>query len=364
MKSKTEIQNECFDIIKPLRRCGAAVTMGVGKTLIGLRHMADNYNEYSRFLVVAPKLAVLDEWVAEANKHKYDYLVEHMTFTTYRSLLKQDTDFDVVYLDECHSLKESHDSWLSAYENKILGLTGTPPKYSRSEKGRMVNKYCPIVYTYIADDAVLDGILNDYHILVHKLNLNETRSFPITKNGKTWFTSEKTSYNYWCDRIDAAVYPKELAMMRIMRMKTLMEFPSKENYAKVLLNTSQVKTLLFANTQSQADRVCKDSYHSGNSKNSDKLDKFKAGTITKLSSVLQLAEGVNIPDLEVGIIMHAYGNERKAAQRIGRMMRLNPDKLSLIHILCYGNTIDETWVRDALEGFDPAKITWKEVKVS
>jgi hypothetical protein len=56
--------------------------------------------------------------------------------------------------------------------------------------------------------------------------------------------------------------------------------------------------------------------------------------------------------------MHAYGNERKASQRIGRMLRLNPDDTAIIHILCYENTVDETWVKAALEGFDQSKISY------
>jgi superfamily II DNA or RNA helicase len=56
--------------------------------------------------------------------------------------------------------------------------------------------------------------------------------------------------------------------------------------------------------------------------------------------------------------MHAYGNERKSAQRIGRLLRLNPDDVSTTHVLCYKDTIDEEWVRSALEGLDPEKITY------
>jgi superfamily II DNA or RNA helicase len=41
--------------------------------------------------------------------------------------------------------------------------------------------------------------------------------------------------------------------------------------------------------------------------------------------VVQLSEGISIPNLRVGIIWHAFGSERKAAQRIGRLLRLNPD---------------------------------------
>jgi superfamily II DNA or RNA helicase len=74
---------------------------------------------------------------------------------------------------------------------------------------------------------------------------------------------------------------------------------------------------------------------------------------------MQLNEGVNIPNLKQGIIMHAYGNERKASQRIGRLLRLNPDDKAIVHILCYIDTIDEKWVKEALEGFDQNKIVWR-----
>ena len=88
------------------------------------------------------------------------------------------------------------------------------------------------------------------------------------------------------------------------------------------------------------------------------MENFKTGNITKLSTVLQLNEGINIPNLKQGIIMHAYGNERKAQQRIGRMLRLNPDETATIHILCYQGTVDEKWVKDALNDFDESKITY------
>ena len=56
--------------------------------------------------------------------------------------------------------------------------------------------------------------------------------------------------------------------------------------------------------------------------------------------------------------MHAYGNERKTAQRLARLLRLNPDDVATIHILCYNNTIDRFWVDSALKDFDQTKITY------
>ena len=56
--------------------------------------------------------------------------------------------------------------------------------------------------------------------------------------------------------------------------------------------------------------------------------------------------------------MHAYGNERKSAQRIGRLLRLNPDDMAVCHILCYQHTIDEVWVSKSLSSFHQDKIKY------
>ena len=130
------------------------------------------------------------------------------------------------------------------------------------------------------------------------------------------------------------------------------------------MESIQTKCIIFANTQAQADRLCNYSYHSGNKESEDNLLMFKEGKIDKLSTVLQLNEGVNIPNLKQGVIMHAYGNERKAAQRIGRLLRLNPDDKAIVHILCYMESIDEKWVKEALENFDQTKIIWKDFNIS
>jgi superfamily II DNA or RNA helicase len=141
-------------------------------------------------------------------------------------------------------------------------------------------------------------------------------------------------------------------------MKAMMGFPSKERKVLELLTRRKTKTILFANTQEQADRLAPHSYHSNNSKSKENLEMFKKGEIELLSAVEQLSEGVNIPELRSGIIMHAYSNNRKASQKIGRLLRLNPDDTAGVHILCYRNTVDEDWVKSAVSHLNPEKVTW------
>jgi superfamily II DNA or RNA helicase len=364
MKTRDEIQAEALKATEGRSRCGLAVGTGVGKTYIGLMHMEQNITPLKNVLVVGPTKNILSEWQVQAVKFKKDRMLTQVTFTTYLSLNKHNpSEYDLLYLDECHNLLDTHREFLENYSGKILGLTGTPPKRSNSEKGEMVTEFCPMIYTYLVDDAVDDNILNDYRIIVHKLKLSNSKDMQVKNAKANFMTSEQANYAYWSNRVETASPGKSAQIARVMRMKAMMEYSSKEKYTKILANSIKSKCLIFGNTQDQAERLCNYSYHSNNPNSQDNLIKFKKGEITKLSCVLQLSEGVNIPDLKQGIILHAYGNERKAQQRIGRMLRLNPNETATIHILCYIGTVDEKWVTEALEGFDKNKITWKDYNI-
>ena len=362
MSKREEIQQEALDIALKNKRCGLGISMGVGKTLIGLNY----YNFFKgedkevRVLVVAPKLSIFNSWKDDGEKFNID--TSNIKFTTYLSLNKEDpSKYDVVILDECHSLLDSHLSFLGHFTGRILGLTGTPPRYPQSEKGRMVHQFCPIKYKYITDDAVEDNILNDYLIIVHKMSLSNENNIQVKLKDMDFWTSEVKNYNYWSNRIMMANTKKQEQISSIMRMKALMGFQTKEAYTKKLLNEIEDKCIVFCNTQDQADRLCKYSVHSKNVDADENLQKFKDGNIDKLSCVMQLNEGVNIPELRAGIIMHAYGNERKSSQRIGRLLRLNPTEKATIHILCYKDSVDERWVTEALRDLDQTKIKYFEI---
>ena len=365
MNKREEIQQLALDVAIKHKKCGLGISMGVGKTLIGLKYL-DYYHgkgEKVRVLIVAPKLSIFDSWKSDAEKFNID--ISDVDFTTYLSLNKKNPfDYDVLILDECHSLLYPHESFLGVFTGRILGLTGTPPRHFKSEKGEMVFKYSPIMYKYSTDVAVDDDILNDYKIIVHKLSLSGSNNIEVKLKDKNFYTSEKKNYAYWNQRLMEASSKKQEQIAAIMRMKALMGFRTKEIYAKELLSEIDDKCIVFCNTQDQADRMCKDSYHSTNPDSEDNLQSFKDGSISELSCVLQLNEGVNVPDLKAGIILHSYGNERKASQRIGRLLRLNPTETSVIHILCYRDTVDEKWVAEALRDLDQTKIKYFDIDES
>lgn len=366
MSKRDEIQQEALDMAIANKRCGLGISMGVGKTLIGLRYI-DYYQQANmkklRVLIVAPKVSIFDSWNSDASK--FGISLDNAEYTTYLSLHKKNPGhYDIVILDECHSLLSSHTAFLGQFAGRILGLTGTPPRHHQSEKGKMVHQFCPMLYSYITDDAVSDDILNDYRIIVHKMPLSNINSLPVNVKGMQFYTSERKSYDYWTKRIVAAQSKKQEQIASVMRMRVLMDFRTKETYVKKLLADIEDKCIIFCNTQDQADRISKRSYHSNNPDSEDNLQSFKDGKISELSCVLQLNEGINIPELRAGIIMHAYGNERKSSQRIGRLLRLNPTETAYVHILCYSDTVDERWVAEALRDLDPRKIKYFDVNIS
>jgi superfamily II DNA or RNA helicase len=367
--NKDQIQEHALSVLLSLFSCpgrlrvGLDISMGVGKTLLALKFL-NKTAVSAKILVVGPKLTVKKTWLDECDTHELSHIKDDMSFVVYRSLNKipDINSYQYIILDECHNLLESHRSILTKFNGHIIGLTGTPPRYKHTGKGKMVNDFCPITYNYKTDEAVDDGILNDYVIYVHLIDLNTDNTFyKKNKKGGGYYTSEKKMYEYWCNAIDDAPDGQQ-QLARIMRMKAMMSFPSKEKYARELIDFIDDKVLLFANTKDQASKLCNNTYFSGNSESEVNLEKFKAGMITKLAAVLQLNEGINIPDLKQGIIMHAYGNERTTSQRLGRLLRLKPNETGKIHILCYKNTVDVQWVESALASFDQSKIKWVERK--
>jgi superfamily II DNA or RNA helicase len=358
MTNRNIVQADALAVAIKNKRCGLGISMGVGKTRIAIQHLQKHFNSLIEVLVVIPKHSVAQSWIDELDKMNLKNLVKHITFTTYLSLKKKNpNDYDIVYLDECHSLKDSHEIFLGPYSGKILGLTGTPPKHKNSEKGILVQKYCPIKYEFSVDDATESNILNDYQIIIHELELSKLPKLKKkTKAGGHWYTTEQKDYDYVTSRLFDAQSQQQIQFARIMRMRALMDYTSKESYVKSILKNIDSQCIVFANTQKQADRICKHSYHSGNKNSEDNLELFSDGRINELSCVLQLSEGVTIPNLKQGIIMHAYGNEKKTAQRIGRLLRLNPAETATCHILCYKGTQDVKWVEAAISNFDPNKI--------
>jgi superfamily II DNA or RNA helicase len=62
MTKREQVQKDALDIAVKHKRCGLGISMGVGKTLIGLKYIEHHQglNKKVRVLIVAPKLSIFD----------------------------------------------------------------------------------------------------------------------------------------------------------------------------------------------------------------------------------------------------------------------------------------------------------------
>jgi superfamily II DNA or RNA helicase len=342
MEKRESIQNEAYNKAKDLHRRTIVMSVGAGKTKVAL----EVAKAYSKVHVCVPKVSMFKTWKDENEKHGIN---ADLCFTTYRSLQNLNpAEVEFIILDEVHSVTLSHVDWIrKLYKGPILGLTGTPPIYGI--KKEIVKYNLPICYEIYEDDVIDMKIINDYRIIVHGIDLDNRKNITVfygPDKSKSFITSEVLSYNKYAGLGDP-----------IKILSALSSFNSKIEYIKQLAKNITNKTIIFVNKKSQADEIGI-SYHSDNPDSVKNLEDFSEGMINQIVCVQQLNEGINIPNLETGIIMHAYSNPRLTKQRIGRLLRLSPDMKCTVHILCYKKTIEEQWLRNALSDYDSSKITY------
>jgi superfamily II DNA or RNA helicase len=108
----------------------------------------------------------------------------------------------------------------------------------------------------------------------------------------------------------------------------------------------------FCASVAQAENLCaKDTI---SSKKADKynqqiIDSFNKKERNSIYAVGMITEGMNLTDIQVGIIVQLDGKERLFLQKAGRVMRSD---FPNIYIVYYKNTQDENYLKSALENID------------
>ena len=158
-------------------------------------------------------------------------------------------------------------------------------------------------------------------------------------NIKTRLTlKEKEDYSALSKRIAIELgkksYSKEkLDMLLIKRARISKDSVNRIPVAvKIIKNEKTKKTIVFTESISQADIICMKMndlgynasvYHTGISKNirSLTLSEFYDGTCRILVTCTALDEGLNVPDIEVAVIVSQTMSLRQRIQRVGRALR-------------------------------------------
>ena len=341
---REEIQEEAIQIALKNKHCTLNLTMRLGKTKIGL----EVASKFERVLVCYPLSTIKESWMNDSKK--FNISIEHVTFSTYRSIEKHKLDdYDLVIFDEVQAI--SIQNWLHVSQfniSRILALSGTVPRQG-SEKRGWVNKFCPVMYSKTLDDTA-GVVTKDYKIYIHLLSPSNKNDIPLSK-GRMW--SERAKIAFWDNKYRSS--KNFMDMLKVMQ--AIQNSKTKLDYA-VDLAQELDRALIFVETIEQCSLFPYPSYHSKNKESEENLEKFREYEEDKLVSVKQLGAGVTIP-VSKCIITHCYSSNDKAAQRLARCLNYTEEgDVAEVHIIGLKATRDEQWIEAGLEAFDKTKIIY------
>ena len=180
--------------------------------------------------------------------------------------------------------------------------------------------------------------------------------------------TQKQKYDYLCEKFE--FYKKRYMCNRNEALKNKwLQIGSQRKVYLGLLKTQVAKEVLkklkkkrficFCTNINQAEALGgNNAIHSKKKGNLEIINKFNEGKINSLFAVGMLQEGMNLNDIQAGVIIQLDGEERAFIQKFGRTLRADTPEQYIIY---FKNTRDEEYLQKALENIDDKYIKRDEI---
>ncbi len=374
---------------------------GAGKTLIALWSWAEL--GFPKMVIVVPTNALKQSHIHELEEFGLpDYLITTdprerdgwVAIVTYQLLtMKPETlnllirkGYRFFVFDEVHhtSAEKFFERVFSRIAENlkgrvyVLGLSATPKGTGiYSEK---VSKHMPLVYARNVHQ------LKEYLAPIY-LYLVATPLSPAMREeyDKTQAEYQKILREIKCRYSDCHHMPPFSVLQKHMDDPLVRKFFQLFNKKKEILNSVQnkdravaeilslfpdEKAMLFAERQNQLIQLLhslKEKYGikgipfvnkvvKNKKLEKEILDAFREGKIRVLGIIKKGEEGVNFPEVSIGIIISTPKNERAIVQRVGRIIRPRPGKIARIFLLYVPGTEEENLTERFIRLLHPEKV--------
>jgi superfamily II DNA or RNA helicase len=352
---QAQITNKTLEFFKKDRFGYIDGTVRLGKIKITIDVLKSGFESNETILLAYPDNRIKDSWLDDFSKWKYEN--PNITFCNFSSLWKYENEiFGLILIDEFHDSSDNERDSLqiimtNSPKTKCLALSGSVSKETKEIWGlKEIAKYTTL-------DGIRDGIISDYTITVHLVDL-DTKVRTPNKKGK--MLTEKQKYdNYTWVINKARELGKNTMPLALARNRLSLGSIGKINFTRKLLEELKDKrTIVFTGLSDVADELRIPSYHSKSTSNASFLA-FQGGKINQLALAQMAKMGVTFPKLECVILLNFTYNKEDSLQQLGRCLELSyKDKIADLRIICLNEKPELKKVQESLSMLDKTKIKY------
>lgn len=376
-----------LEALKKWKEAGGRATLvlptGFGKSFTTMRLVLKfrEQNPDFRVIVVVPTLDLKEQW--ELGWTNVFQSFDNFTCMVINTACTAKVACDLLVIDEVHGAlaPQFRQVFSSITYTLFLGLTATIERLDGKEA--LLLRSFPIADIISREDAIANGWLSNYTEYKVLLSMPDRKEYDAANaEFQKWFEYFSRDFNLamTCvkDFKKRNVYaklkntsPKEVlaasaSFQRALkaRMSYVAEHPKKIEVANRIISCMKDrKGLVFSYSIDSSSKIAGHQFNSKLTPTQRKksLEVFNQLDHGFLSSVKALDLGVDVKDLSVAIILHGSSSKIQKAQRLGRIIRLEGGKHSLLFSLVFENTVDDQWYTNANNGADVVFIDEEEL---
>jgi superfamily II DNA or RNA helicase len=350
---------------------------GVGKTRIAIKCIQKLRQKYPNIavLVLVPTELLKNQWTEELDAWGLGFNTEVKVMM---GASKKEYHCDMLIIDEAHRINSEliANTFQVVKYKLILGLTAT---FERLDgRHEILAKYAPVCDTISVEEAVLNNWVSKYKDYVVLIDVDD---IDVYKQYNKEFVEHFEFFQFDFNKAMSMIGPKGLHNRLVYRDELCGNDESKkkevlknityhatgfiraiqnrkkfvQNHPEKLRLTEEIikyrpdsKIITFSANTKMAESI-KEGYvytgKEGKKKNRMTLEEFSALPSGVLNTVKLAEEGMNLPDLSVGIMLGVNSSKTKAIQTLGRVIRLSKDKTAEFFTLVINNSIETEWMK-------------------
>jgi len=360
-------QQKALEAWNGIKRRGVVVLpTGSGKTLVARLAMLQVQRDT---LILVPTINLMQQWQEQLElafnrpigiMGGGENRLEAITVSTYDSALlhmeRIGNRFGFLVCDECHHLPAPTTRLVAVMcvAPYRLGLTATPERTDGQESD-IYDLLGPLCYRGEITD--LEGkYLAPYELeqIAVELDPDERAAYDVAYAQYRQFARDSgVSFGRpdgWNHFLQVCFRSKEgRAAFAAYRMQKRLARASRAKLRevwKLLRRHREERILLFTDDNATAYAIGETfflpviTHKTRITERNRFLDGFRAGTLPYLVNSRVLNEGMDVPDVGVGIIVSGSGSVREHVQRLGRILRPRPDKQAVLYELVSADTAE------------------------